>query len=264
MSLNSSLHSQNTLSPSNTYCRAASLSGASLKDDFKPNNLDEDKKEDTNQVAVTDCELPNKLLNRYGELQRRTTRFTRSCPHGRGQDEEEEHLLFYWSDSKAWRMFTLCFLKLCWFFEPKGWIKEREDYSLFLFSKSNCLRQICCRIAENKWFDYAILVFIASNCVTLAMERPTIPPDSYERLFLTGTNYIFIIVFTFEMIVKVMAKGLWYGRNAYFKSGWNIMDGFVVGISLVDVLLSFVAESSPKIFGILRVFRLLRSLRPLR
>ncbi|GFW92653.1 voltage-dependent T-type calcium channel subunit alpha-1H [Trichonephila clavipes] len=213
MSLNSSLHSQNTLSPSNTYCRAASLSGASLKDDFKPNNLDEDKKEDTNQVAVTDCELPNKL---------------------------------------------------CWFFEPKGWIKEREDYSLFLFSKSNCLRQICCRIAENKWFDYSILVFIASNCVTLAMERPTIPPDSYERLFLTGTNYIFIIVFTFEMIVKVMAKGLWYGRNAYFKSGWNIMDGFVVGISLVDVLLSFVAESSPKIFGILRVFRLLRSLRPLR
>ncbi|GFQ65261.1 voltage-dependent T-type calcium channel subunit alpha-1I [Trichonephila clavata] len=213
MSLNSSLHSQNTLSPSNTYCRAASLSGASLKDDFKPNNLDEDKKEDTNQMAVTDCELPNKL---------------------------------------------------CWFFEPKGWVKEREDYSLFLFSKSNCLRQVCCRIAENKWFDYTILVFIASNCVTLAMERPTIPPDSYERLFLTGTNYIFIIVFTFEMIVKVMAKGLWYGRNAYFKSGWNIMDGFVVGISLVDVLLSFVAESSPKIFGILRVFRLLRSLRPLR
>ncbi|GFQ65259.1 voltage-dependent T-type calcium channel subunit alpha-1I [Trichonephila clavata] len=264
MSLNSSLHSQNTLSPSNTYCRAASLSGASLKDDFKPNNLDEDKKEDTNQMAVTDCELPNKLLNRYGELQRRTTRFTRSCPHSRGQDEEEEHLLFYWPDSKAWRMFTLCFLKLCWFFEPKGWVKEREDYSLFLFSKSNCLRQVCCRIAENKWFDYTILVFIASNCVTLAMERPTIPPDSYERLFLTGTNYIFIIVFTFEMIVKVMAKGLWYGRNAYFKSGWNIMDGFVVGISLVDVLLSFVAESSPKIFGILRVFRLLRSLRPLR
>ncbi|GFT95624.1 voltage-dependent T-type calcium channel subunit alpha-1H [Nephila pilipes] len=165
MSLNSSLHSQNTLSPSNTYCRAASLSGASLKDDFKPNNLDEDKKEDINQLPVTDCELPSKL---------------------------------------------------CWFFEPKGWIKEREDYSLFLFSKSNCFRRICCRIAENKWFDYTILIFIASNCVTLAMERPTIPPDSYERLFLTGTNYIFIIVFTFEMIVKVGASPLPNSYLVYF------------------------------------------------
>ncbi|XP_055938809.1 voltage-dependent T-type calcium channel subunit alpha-1G-like isoform X1 [Argiope bruennichi] len=188
----------------------SSTSGISFKEDFKPNNLEEEKKEER---VPTDHELPSKL---------------------------------------------------CWFFEPKGWIKDREDYSLFLFSKSHCLRRLCCRIAENKWFDYSILIFIASNCVTLAMERPTIPPDSYERKFLTGTNYIFIAVFTFEMVVKVIAKGLWYGQNAYFKSGWNIMDGFVVGISLVDVLLSFVADSSPKIFGILRVFRLLRSLRPLR
>ncbi|KAH9365365.1 hypothetical protein HPB48_015031 [Haemaphysalis longicornis] len=42
------------------------------------------------------------------------------------------------------------------------------------------------------------------------------------------------------------------------------MDGVLVTISLVDFLLTFVADGSPRIFGILRVFRLLRSLRPLR
>ena len=43
------------------------------------------------------------------------------------------------------------------------------------------------------------------------------------------------------------------------------MDGILVSISLIDAFVALVAPSnSPKIFGVLRVFRLLRSLRPLR
>lgn len=57
---------------------------------------------------------------------------------------------------------------------------------------------------------------------------------------------------------------MFYGPDAYFTSGWNIMDGSLVIISTVDLLMSLVSEGSPRIFGILRVFRLLRSLRPLR
>lgn len=154
--------------------------------------------------------------------------------------------------------------KLCWFFEWTEWMKDRESFSLFLFSPSNRVRKWCTYLAHEKWFDYSILVFIGLNCITLAMERPNIPPNSTERMILTATNYIFTVVFAFEMLIKVIAKGLWYGSHAYFKTGWNIMDGSLVMISLVDVLLSFVADGSPRIFGILRVFRLLRSLRPLR
>lgn len=102
------------------------------------------------------------------------------------------------------------------------------------------------------------------NCITLAMERPNIPPDSAERLFLFVCNYIFTVVFTVEMFVKVVATGMCYGPNAYFTSGWNIMDGSLVIISIVDLMMSLIGDSSPRIFGILRVFRLLRSLRPLR
>ncbi|KAG8180483.1 hypothetical protein JTE90_026642 [Oedothorax gibbosus] len=153
---------------------------------------------------------------------------------------------------------------ILWIIEPNGWIKKRENYSIFLFPPSNRFRQLCNHIASKKAFDYGVLLFISLNCITLAMERPTIPPGSMERTVLTAANYIFTIVFAIEMFIKVIAKGLWYGSRAYFKSGWNVMDGSLVIISLVDFCLSFIADGSPRIFGILRVFRLLRSLRPLR
>lgn len=157
--------------------------------------------------------------------------------------------------------------KLCWYFEPQWWrwcFENRQDYALFLFPPDSKVRMYCNRLTDGRWFDYTVLAFIALNCITLAMERPNIPPRSLERELLIAANYTFTVVFAFEMLVKVIAKGLWYGDKAYFKSGWNKMDGVLVTISLVDFLLTFVADGSPRIFGILRVFRLLRSLRPLR
>ncbi|KFM76568.1 Voltage-dependent T-type calcium channel subunit alpha-1I, partial [Stegodyphus mimosarum] len=101
--------------------------------------------------------------------------------------------------------------KLCWIVEPRGWIKKRENYSIFLFPPSNKFRQICNTIASKKGFDYGVLFFISLNCITLAMERPTIPPGSLERNILTAANYMFTVVFAIEMFIKVIAKGLWYG-----------------------------------------------------
>ncbi|KAK9883220.1 hypothetical protein WA026_001409 [Henosepilachna vigintioctopunctata] len=151
------------------------------------------------------------------------------------------------------------------YFEPtSSFMKEREDFSLYLFPSNSGFRQWCQWFIEQKWFDNAVLLFIALNCITLAMERPNIPPNSRERVFLASCNYIFTVVFTAEMFIKVVAAGMCYGPNAYFTSGWNIMDGALVIISIVDLLMSFISSSSPRIFGILRVFRLLRSLRPLR
>jgi voltage-dependent calcium channel T type alpha-1G len=63
---------------------------------------------------------------------------------------------------------------------------------------------MCKKLVERKWFDNAILLFIALNCITLAMERPNIPPGSTERMFLSTANYIFTVVFAIEMFVKVV------------------------------------------------------------
>ncbi|XP_073945551.1 ca[2+]-channel protein alpha[[1]] subunit T isoform X2 [Choristoneura fumiferana] len=150
------------------------------------------------------------------------------------------------------------------FMEPTGCLKDKEDYSLYIFPPGNKIRRLCTWMVTRGWFDNIVLLFIALNCITLAMERPNIPPDSKERAFLASANYVFTVVFAVEMFIKVVASGMFYGTEAYFTSGWNIMDGSLVIISIIDLLMSLVSESSPRIFGILRVFRLLRSLRPLR
>ncbi|TMS36584.1 hypothetical protein L596_003717 [Steinernema carpocapsae] len=147
----------------------------------------------------------------------------------------------------------------------KTWLHTRSEYSLFLFSPNNSLRLNCLKLTQKKWFDYTILMFIGINCITLAMERPSIPPHSAERLFLTFSGYVFTVIFTVEMSLKVIANGCLLGPGSYFKDGWNILDGTLVIISLVNVVFElFVTGDSPKIFGVIRVLRLLRALRPLR
>ncbi|CAH1116001.1 unnamed protein product [Phaedon cochleariae] len=149
-------------------------------------------------------------------------------------------------------------------FEPTGCIRGKDEYSLYLFPPDNKFRIYCGWLVKQTWFDNIVLLFIAMNCITLAMERPNIPPDSREKLFLQCCNYIFSVVFATEMFVKVVAAGMCYGPNAYFTSGWNIMDGSLVIISLIDIIMFLINDTTSRIFGILRVFRLLRSLRPLR
>ena len=58
-------------------------------------------------------------------------------------------------------------------------------------------------MSEEGGLDFVILIFIAANCITLAMERPTIPPWSTERKILNVCNNLFTLVFTLEMAMKV-------------------------------------------------------------
>lgn len=81
--------------------------------------------------------------------------------------------------------------------------ENRESYSLYIFSEENKFRCACDWFVSQKWFDNVILLFIALNCITLAMERPNIPNNCPERYFLATANYVFTFVFTLEMFVKV-------------------------------------------------------------
>uniref|UniRef100_A0A4W6E9Y8 Voltage-dependent T-type calcium channel subunit alpha n=1 Tax=Lates calcarifer TaxID=8187 RepID=A0A4W6E9Y8_LATCA len=142
------------------------------------------------------------------------------------------------------------------------WCETREDWSVFLFSPQNKFRQMCQSIIAHKLFDYVVLAFIFSNCITVALERPKILQGSLERVFLTISNYIFTAIFVGEMTLKVVSMGLYMGEQAYLRSSWNILDGFLVFVSLVDIVVSMAGGA--KILGVLRVLRLLRTLRPLR
>ncbi|XP_011476669.1 voltage-dependent T-type calcium channel subunit alpha-1H isoform X2 [Oryzias latipes] len=144
------------------------------------------------------------------------------------------------------------------------WCKEHEDCSLYLFDPESWFRSCCQRVISHKLFDHVVLFFIFLNCITIAMERPDIKPHSLERLFLSASNYIFTVIFLIEMAIKVVALGFCFGKQCYLQCSWNILDGLLVFVSLLDVLVSIAYVGENKILGVLRVLRLLRTLRPLR
>jgi len=78
------------------------------------------------------------------------------------------------------------------------------------------------------------------------------------------SNYVFTVIFSIEMGVKIIAKGCVLGPTTYFRDGWCQLDGTLVIISLISVVFDLLHDKAPKIFGVIRVLRLLRALRPLR
>ena len=75
------------------------------------------------------------------------------------------------------------------------------------------------------------------------------------------------------MMLKVIAKGFVIGQHTYLRNGWNVMDGFLVVISIIDLIImsqstangsSNESDDVSHILTMLRVLRLLRALRPLR
>lgn len=94
---------------------------------------------------------------------------------------------------------------------------------------SSRFRMMCEKLISHKMFDYVVLVFIFLNCITIALERPTIQASvsgisnvicclvAYwiynermsfcfsfqERVFLSISNYVFTVIFVAEMTVKV-------------------------------------------------------------
>uniref|UniRef100_A0A8C5F086 Voltage-dependent T-type calcium channel subunit alpha-1H n=1 Tax=Gouania willdenowi TaxID=441366 RepID=A0A8C5F086_GOUWI len=138
-------------------------------------------------------------------------------------------------------------------------------YAVFRhLGKSQQFRMWCQSVISHKLFDHVVLVFIFLNCITIALERPGIQPHSTERRFLRVSNYVFTVIFLAEMAIKVVALGFCFGKQSYLQSSWNVLDGVLVFVSLVDILVSLAYTGGNKILGILRVLRLLRTLRPLR
>ncbi|XP_048035945.1 voltage-dependent T-type calcium channel subunit alpha-1H-like [Megalobrama amblycephala] len=61
------------------------------------------------------------------------------------------------------------------------------------------------------------------------------------------------------MTVKVVALGFCSGNHSYMQSTWNVLDGVLVFVSLIDILVSLASTGGNRILCIL-----LRTLRPLR
>ncbi|KAM5231012.1 voltage-dependent L-type calcium channel subunit alpha-1D isoform 4-T4 [Hipposideros larvatus] len=150
---------------------------------------------------------------------------------------------------------------------------SRPARALFCLSLNNPIRRACISIVEWKPFDIFILLAIFANCVALAIYIPFPEDDSNSTNHnLEKVEYAFLIIFTIETFLKIIAYGLLLHPNAYVRNGWNLLDFVIVIVGLFSVILEQLTKeteggnhSGGKSGGFdvkaLRAFRVLRPLR---
>uniref|UniRef100_A0A9J7WVL0 Sodium channel protein n=1 Tax=Cyprinus carpio carpio TaxID=630221 RepID=A0A9J7WVL0_CYPCA len=116
------------------------------------------------------------------------------------------------------------------------------------------IKEIMNLIVMDPFVDLAITICIVLNTVFMAMEHYPMTPH-FEEVLSVG-NLVFTGIFTAEMFAKLIAMDPYY----YFQEGWNIFDGFIVSLSLVELGLADVEGLSVlRSFRLLRVFKLAKS-----
>ncbi|VDK63452.1 unnamed protein product [Onchocerca ochengi] len=140
-------------------------------------------------------------------------------------------------------------------------VVERSERSLLCLTLSNPLRKACITIVEWRPFEWLILLMICANCIALAVYQPYPAQDSdTKNIILEQIEYLFIVVFTIECFLKVIALGFLFHPGAYLRNAWNILDFIIVVIGLVSTALSRMNIQGFDVKA-LRAFRVLRPLR---
>ena len=156
-----------------------------------------------------------------------------------------------------------------------------RDKALCLFTREHPFRASMIIVVNSKFFDQVVLILIVASSLCLAvplLEYPSVekrcdadPGGSACTLqhVLGSFDYFFTIVFTLELLSKVIANGLITPYpTAYLRDAWNQLDAVIVIISWVSFDTSAFTgdtdtDSNPA-FAALKTLRTFRALRPLR
>uniref|UniRef100_A0A3Q4GS15 Voltage-dependent L-type calcium channel subunit alpha n=1 Tax=Neolamprologus brichardi TaxID=32507 RepID=A0A3Q4GS15_NEOBR len=154
---------------------------------------------------------------------------------------------------------------------------QRAPRALYCLKLNNPIRRAALHIVEWKPFDIFILLAIFANCVALGVSKPFPEDDSNSTNHdLEQVEYVFLIIFTVETFLKILAYGLVMHPSSYIRNGWNLLDFVIVIVGLFSVVLETMTHKSSgeqatthhmpgKPGGLdvkaLRAFRVLRPLR---
>uniref|UniRef100_A0A8C3HZT0 Sodium channel protein n=1 Tax=Chrysemys picta bellii TaxID=8478 RepID=A0A8C3HZT0_CHRPI len=117
-------------------------------------------------------------------------------------------------------------------------------------------------IVTSQAFDVIIMILICLNMISMMIETDDQSPE--KTYILNKINILFVVIFTVECIMKLLAL-----RHYYFANGWNIFDLSVVIVSIVGSVLSNIVKVleylfPPTLFRVIRLARIGRILRLIR
>ncbi|XP_058478816.1 sodium channel, voltage-gated, type I-like, alpha isoform X2 [Solea solea] len=109
-------------------------------------------------------------------------------------------------------------------------------------------------IVMDPFADLTITICIVLNTLFMAMEH--YPMTGRFSSMLKVGNQVFTGIFTAEMVLKIIALDPYH----YFQERWNIFDGIIVCLSMMELCLEKVGGMSVlRSFRLLRVFKLAKS-----
>jgi voltage-gated sodium channel len=110
-------------------------------------------------------------------------------------------------------------------------------------------------ILEHPRFTVFITAVILINAITLGLETSPSIMASYGHL-LHWVDAIALGTFVVELLAKLISY-----RLSFFKSGWNIFDALIVGVSLFPAAGAFSVLRAFRIFRVLRLFSVVPQMR---
>ena len=117
-------------------------------------------------------------------------------------------------------------------------------------------RKAAIQIIESRWFDPLILCTILTNCVTMAWQSPLDPPGTPKADLIDVLEWLYLYIFTFELVAKIFAYGFVVQEGSYLRDAWCQLDFVVVSLAWIPIVFPS--------FGNYSVIRSVRALRPLR
>ena len=143
--------------------------------------------------------------------------------------------------------------------EQKEWVKIQRllvhtNPKIIPVEPINCFRLQCFKIVQSQAFEYIIMTAIVINTIFLCIDYYDKGPELSK--ILENANWIFVIFFTGEMLIKITAYGIKY----YWYVNWNKFDCIIVIMSLVALDESALEDLNFNVTAlrIIRVSRLLR------
>ncbi|OMJ69330.1 hypothetical protein SteCoe_32973 [Stentor coeruleus] len=133
--------------------------------------------------------------------------------------------------------------------------KPYSGTSLIFLTVTNPIRKACIQLVLNSTFDYFILSVILANCVTLVLDDFMV-----NNTWSVKTDTCFLVIFTIESFLKIIAVGFFIGKNTYLRDAWNILDFVVVILGWMGYFLGGQNITMIRSIRILRPLRTINSI----
>ncbi|KAI2565784.1 SCN8A isoform 14 [Pan troglodytes] len=119
--------------------------------------------------------------------------------------------------------------------------------ALYILSPFNLIRRIAIKILIHSVFSMIIMCTILTNCVFMTFSNP---PDWSKNV-----EYTFTGIYTFESLVKIIARGFCIDGFTFLRDPWNWLDFSVIMMAYITEFVNLGNVSA------LRTFRVLRALK---